>query len=115
MPPRHTERRHRRQSDGKFHIDGKIYNELKGRRQQVGGGTAYKTSGGLIKADLIQNAKGDWVSKVKSEDAVENNNLLKYGYGSKKGSFGYVKVKPVQTRRKKHTRNRSAAKVFPDQ
>ncbi len=36
-------------SDGKYHIDGKTFDELIGSRAKVYHGTAYKTSGDLKK------------------------------------------------------------------
>jgi hypothetical protein len=56
--------------DGKYYIDSVVYNKLFGTREEVWGGTAYKTSGGLVKNDLMisisQNCIGKIVSKAKS-------------------------------------------------
>jgi hypothetical protein len=63
-----------------------------GTRAQVWHGTAKKTSGGLIKNDLMMNKSGRIVSKAKHFSAKKEKRLLKYGYGTQKGKFGFVKV-----------------------
>ena len=63
-----------------------------GTRAQVWHGTVKKTSGGLTKSDLMMNKSGRIVSKSKHFSAKKENRLLKYGYGTQKGKFGYVKV-----------------------
>jgi hypothetical protein len=55
-------------------------------------GTAYKTSGGLCKSDLLQNKAGRIVSKSKHSTAKRERRLVKAGYGTKKGKFGFVKI-----------------------
>jgi len=92
MPAPHTERRYKRQADGFYHVKGTKYRTLVGRRSQVGQGHAYKTSGGLVKEDLVKNASGEWVSKVKSIDGKLNNRLLEHGFGYTPGKFGAVKM-----------------------
>lgn len=77
---------------GKYVIGGKKYDKLEGTRAEVWHGTAYKTSGGLKKDDLMQNKAGRIVSAVKYKTAKKEMRLLKAGYGTKKGKFGYVKV-----------------------
>lgn len=62
-----------------------------GSRRQVWNGTAKKTSGGLTKSDLMMS-HGRIVSKSKHFSAKKEMRLLKYGYGTKKGKFGYVKI-----------------------
>ena len=47
--------RYTKKEDGKFHIKGKKYDLLDGSRAQVWHGTAYKTTGGLVKDDLTKN------------------------------------------------------------
>ena len=86
--------------DGKYTIHGKTYASLIGKRAQVYHGTAYKTSGGLLKPSLLQNGRGRIVSAKKFHSATKEKRLLKYGYGSKKGKFGFVRV----SSRKKHGR-----------
>lgn len=63
-----------------------------GTRAQVWHGTAKRTPGGLSKNDLIKNKQGRIVSKAKHNTAKKEMRLLKYGYGTKKGKFGFVKI-----------------------
>ena len=42
-------------STGKYVVSGKSFDMLIGTRAQVWHGTAYKTSGGLTKSDILQN------------------------------------------------------------
>ena len=63
-----------------------------GTRAQVWHGTAKKTSGGLIKSNLMMNKHGRIVSRSKHNTAKKENRLLKHGFGTKKGKFGFVKV-----------------------
>jgi hypothetical protein len=70
-----------------------------GSRRQVWNGTAKKTSGGLTKSDLIMS-HGRIVSKSKHVSAKKEMRLLKYGYGTKKGKFGFVKINSKKHRRK---------------
>jgi hypothetical protein len=71
-------------------MTGKIHTI--GTRAQVWHGTSKKTSGGLTKSDLMMNKAGRIVSKSKHFSAKKENRLLKHGYGTKKGKFGFVKV-----------------------
>jgi hypothetical protein len=73
-------------------VKGVKYETLIGSRAQVMHGTAYKTSGGLIKKDLFQNKNGRIVSRKKHELAKKEKRLLKAGYGTRKGHFGAVKL-----------------------
>jgi hypothetical protein len=70
-----------------------------GSRRQVWNGTAKKTSGGLLKSDLMLNKNGRIVSKSKHSSAKKENRLVKAGYGTKKGSFGFVKVGSKKSRK----------------
>jgi hypothetical protein len=79
-------------ANGKYNIQGKVYELLSGTRAQVWHGTAYKTSGGLTKKNLFQNKNGRIVSKTKHATAKKDMRLLKFGYGTTKGKFGFVKV-----------------------
>jgi hypothetical protein len=88
----------------KYTIRGKTYPELFGSREQVVNGTAYKTSGGLTKDQLVMNRWGRIVSAEKHKTAKKEKRLEKYGYYAKKGKFGYVKGKG--TRRKGTRRKR---------
>jgi hypothetical protein len=63
-----------------------------GTRAQVWHGTSKKTSGGLTKSDLMMNKAGRIVSRSKHFSAKKENRLLKHGYGTQKGKFGFVKV-----------------------
>jgi hypothetical protein len=64
-----------------------------GSRRQVWNGTAKRTSGGLTKSDLMMS-HGRIVSRSKHFSAKKEMRLLKYGFGTKKGKFGFVKVTP---------------------
>jgi DVNP family len=77
---------------GHYLIKGKKYEMLCGSRAQVYHGTAYKTSGGLKKDDIMMNKNGRIVSKAKHNTAKKEKRLLKAGYGTKKGKFGFVLV-----------------------
>ena len=77
-------------ASGKYVIQGKSYEMLMGSRAQVWHGTAYKTSGGLTKNNLMQNKAGRIVSKDKHMTAKKERRLVKAGYGTKKGKFGFV-------------------------
>jgi hypothetical protein len=84
---------------GKYIVSGKSYEMLIGTRAQVWHGTACKTSGGLTKSDLVQNKAGRIVSKAKHASAKKEMRLVKAGYGTKKGKFGYVKLSKGKSRR----------------
>jgi hypothetical protein len=92
---------HSKSADGKYHIKGKVFELLLGTRAQVWHGTAYKTTGGLKKMDLFQNDQGRIVSKAKHVTAKKEQRLLKHGYGTQKGKFGYVKVAPKSRKSRK--------------
>lgn len=79
--------------DGKYHVKGQSFSILEGKRQQVGNGTAYKTSGGLTKKDLIFTKRGRWVSKKKHKTAKKDKRLEHAGYKPKKGTFALFKKK----------------------
>lgn len=63
-----------------------------GSRAQVWHGTAKHTSGGLTKTQLMMNKAGRIVSRKKHASAKKDNRLVKAGYKTKKGHFGFVKV-----------------------
>ena len=67
-----------RTSTGKYSVSGKTYDVLIGTRAQVWHGTAYKTTGGLIKDDLLENPNGKIISKNKHIDSINNNHLAAY-------------------------------------
>ena len=85
-------------ADGLYHIKGKTYSLLEGSRQQVGHGTAYKTSGNLTGDDLFKNTRGRWVSKKKSASAKKERRLECHGFFTQKGKFGAVKKSPLKSR-----------------
>jgi hypothetical protein len=77
-----------RQPDGMYHIGGAVFEDLIGTRAKVLHGTAYKTSGGLIKQDIrVNNKTGRIVSKKRSDEARKSRRLEKAGYKPKKGKF----------------------------
>jgi len=61
-----------------------------GTRAEVWHGTAKHTSGGLEKKDLLKNKHGRIVSKRKHNSEKKSKRLIKAGYGTKKGKFGFV-------------------------
>ena len=89
----------RSEKDGKYHVQGKAYPELIGSRQKVYHGTAYKTSGGLVKSDLVMNKHGRIVSALKHKTAKKEKRLEKAGYFAQKGKFGYVRKTARKTRK----------------
>lgn len=97
--------RYTKSSDGSYHIHGKKFMVLIGTRAQVWHGTAYKTSGGLKKEHLMQNKSGRIVSEKKHQSAKRENRLLKHGYGTKKGKFGWIKTGSKKHRSKKNRKS----------
>ena len=101
--------------DGKYHVKGGEFEKLVGSRAQVWHKTAFKTSGGLEKGDLLQNPAGRIVSKAKSvkSKAEKGSRFKKAGYSlAQKGKFGPVRnlrVNTVSAPRGKR-RNRTARK-----
>ena len=90
-----------RQLDGFYHVEGKKWSELFGSRIQVMNGTAYKTSGGLTKKNLLMNKWGRIVSAKKYKTAKKEKRLEKAGYFAKKGKFGYVKKSAKKSKSEK--------------
>jgi hypothetical protein len=80
-----------RTSTGKYSVAGKSYETLIGSRAQVWHGTAFKTSGGLTHSHLMKNKAGRVVSKAKHISAKKDKRLVKAGYLTKKGQFGFIK------------------------
>jgi hypothetical protein len=97
-------RKQHKASDGKYHINGQTFEHLVGTRAQVFHGTAYKTSGGLLKKDLFQNKRGRIVSKKKFNTAKREKRLEKHGFFAKKGKFGAVRMSPKKSMKKSHSR-----------
>lgn len=96
---------------GKYVVKGKTYDMLMGTRAQVWHGTAYKTSGGLTKGDLFQNKAGRIVSRAKHSSAKKEMRLVKAGYGTKKGQFGYVKLNGRRSRKMRKSRKMRGGNV----
>ena len=89
-------------ADGKYHIGGKTYKLLVGSRAQVMHGTAYKTSysgNALKEGDLKYNKSGKIVSKRMSATAKKQKRLVKAGYHTRKGKFGWLRKKTPRSRR----------------
>ena len=80
-------------------IKGKSFKTRVGSRAEVWHGTAFKTSGGLTKSHLLKNKSGRIVSKTKYVTAKREKRLVKAGYGTKKGKFGFVKIGKSAKRR----------------
>jgi len=93
--------RHSKHEDGTYHIGGKRYELLEGSRAQVWHETAYKTSGGLKRDNLMKNKHGRIVSKKKHTTAKREKRLEKAGYKTTKGTFGSKKVKKSRGRTRK--------------
>lgn len=86
-----------------YHIGGRKYAMLVGSRAQVWHHTAYKTSGGLKHADLMQNDEGRIVSKVKSRLGKSQKHLGKHLQPKGSGVFG-PKTSKKSKKSKKGTR-----------
>ena len=93
-------KRHTKGADGKYHINGKKFDQLVGSRAQVFHGTAYKTTSSAVKpkgdaltrAHLKQNKHGRIVSVAKSKKGpMMLKRLHNKGYFTRKGHFGAVK------------------------
>ena len=76
------------------------FNKTFGSRAEVFHGNAKKTTGGLMKKDLLRNKHGAIVSKKKFLTAKKEKRLEKHGFFAKKGKFGFVK-KEVKNKTKK--------------
>jgi hypothetical protein len=88
-----------------FKVKGKSFKSRVGSRAEVWHGTAFKTPGGLTKGHLLKNKSGRIVSKSKHQTAKKERRLVKAGYGTKKGKFGFVllgKKGKKGTRSRKH-------------
>jgi hypothetical protein len=94
-------------ANGSYNVNGHNYEMLTGSRAQVWHGTACKTSGGLKKTDLMQNKAGRIVSRAKHNTAKKDNRLVKAGYGTKKGKFGFVKLGVTKSASRGKSRRKS--------
>ena len=100
-----------RTSTGRYSVHGKTFEQLIGTRAQVWHGTAFKTSGGLTKGDLIQNKAGRIVSRAKHATAKKEKRLVKAGYGTKKGKFGFVLLnKGTKSRSRSKSKSKSKSR-----
>lgn len=77
-----------------------------GTRAEVYHGSARRTSGGLTKGELMMNKHGRIVSKKKHNTAKKEMRLVKYGFVTKKGKFGYVKTKSKRSSKRSRGRSR---------
>ena len=96
--------------NGKYLINGKKYDMLEGSRASVFHGTAYKTAGELTKSAFIKNKQGRIVSEKKHNTAKKEMRLVKAGYGTQKGKFGYVKLNGTKGRSRSGSRSRSGGR-----
>ena len=102
--------KYKKDVNGNYIINGHKYEMLEGSRAQVMHGTAYKTSGGLKKGDIMMNKNGRIVSKAKHNTAKKEKRLVKAGYGTKKGKFGYVMIGKKSKKSKKSKKRKSTRK-----
>jgi hypothetical protein len=86
-----------------------------GSRIQVYRSHAKKTSGGLTKSDLMMNKHGRIVSKAKHNTAKKEMRLLKHGYGTQKGKFGFVKVGSKSRKSKSKKMKGGMSTLYPAQ
>ena len=82
------------------------FEQTTGTRAQVWHGTAKKTSGGLTKSALMMNKHGRIVSRKKHNTAKKEKRLVKAGFLTKKGQFGFIKK---GTRRRRSRKMRGGA------
>ena len=106
--------RYTKNAKGQYQIKGKSYDMLEGSRAQVWHGTAYKTSGGLKKVDIMMNKSKRIVSRLKHASASKEKRLIKAGYGTKKGKFGFVRLNgSKKSRRSKKMRGGKTVMLSP--
>ena len=65
-----------------------VFKKTFGSRAEVFHGTAKKTTGGLMKKDLVKNKHGEIVSKKASKSAKKTKNLKKFLQKKGSGVFG---------------------------
>ena len=82
----------------------KTFKKTFGSRAEVFHGNAKKTTGGLMKKDLVKNKHGEIVSKKKHRTAKKEKRLQQHGYYTTKGKFGFVKRTPQSSKSKKSQR-----------
>ncbi len=71
-------KKHIRNKQGTYTIEGQEYQKNEGTRAEVWDGTAYQTSGLMRKQDLIMNKAGKLISKKKNILAALQNHLESY-------------------------------------
>jgi hypothetical protein len=71
-------RKYNKHKDGYYYIYEIKYEKLTGTRNEVWQNIAYRTAGGLIKDDLLENHNGKIISKNKHIDSSNNNHLAAY-------------------------------------
>lgn len=96
---------------GKKQVKGQKYDKVVGSRAQVWHGTAHHTKGALAKKDLMMNKRGRIVSRRKSASAKREKRLIKAGYKTKKGHFGFIKVSSMRTS-KRGSRSRRRNRTY---
>lgn len=101
-------KKHMRKEDGLYHIKGHKYENLEGSRAQVWHQSAYKTPGGLLKHQLLQNKHGRIVSRKKHGTAKKEKRLEKAGYKTRKGKFGFVLDKSKKSSKRKSRKSRKS-------
>ena len=74
----------RKNSDGKYHIHGQVYDKLNGTREEVFNEVAFKTTGGLTKENLLVNKTGKLVSKRKCIYESNNNKFEQVNFKKRK-------------------------------
>jgi len=87
------------------------FDKAEGSRAEVFHGTAKHTSGGLVKSALLMNKHGRIVSSKKHNSAKREKRLLKHGYGTKKGKFGFVRIKAKGTRKHKGRKHKGGSGI----
>jgi hypothetical protein len=100
---------------GTYTIKDVEYKELFGSREQVWNGTAYKTTGGLTKDQLIMNKWGRIVSLKKNTTAKKEKRLEQHGYFADKGKFGYVKKGTRKSKSKSKSKTPELESKSPDE
>lgn len=81
-----------------------VFKKTFGSRAEVFHGTAKKTTGGLLKKDLVKNKHGEIVSKKKHMTAKKEKRLEKAGYFTEKGKFGWTKKKGAKASKSKKSK-----------
>lgn len=86
------------------------FDKTTGTRAEVWHGTAKHTSGRLNKSNLMMNKWGRIVSRKKHATASREKRLVKAGYGTKKGQFGWIQLDKTGKKRRGAKKGRSTRK-----